>query len=99
MQYDVNSPKDYMEALEKDWRFERLEEIRQLIKQSAPQIVEGIKYKMLSYADENGDVFHLNAQKSYVALYVGDIEKIDATGTLLKGLSLGKGCIRIKKDY
>jgi hypothetical protein len=32
---------------------------------------------MLSYSDQRGIVFGLNAQKHYVSLYVGDAKKID----------------------
>lgn len=42
-------------------------------------------------------VFGLNAQKQYVSFYVGDADKIDASGLLLEGLERGKGCIRFKK--
>jgi len=40
----------------------------------------------------------LNAQKNYISLYVGDRHKIDPEMKLLKGLNLGKGCIRISKS-
>lgn len=53
---------------------------------------------MLSYSDERGIIFGLNAQKHYVSLYVGDANKIDTDGTLLKGLNVGKGCIRFSKS-
>jgi uncharacterized protein YdhG (YjbR/CyaY superfamily) len=53
---------------------------------------------MLCYRDKKGIIFHLNAQKNYVSLYVGDIHKIDPDGSLLKGIDKGKGCIRFKKN-
>lgn len=98
MQYDVKTPEEYMDKLGPDWRRKTLEQLRSLIKSRAPQLQEGINYKMLSYSDARGAVFHLNAQKSYVSLYVGDAGKIDADGTLLAGLSVGKGCIRFGKS-
>ena len=97
MQYDVNSPNEYIAALEDDWRKEKLLNLRSIIKTKAPNIVEGIEYKMLSYSDGQGTVFHLNAQKNYVSLYVGNAEKIDPEGKLLEGIDVGKGCIRFKK--
>ncbi|OJJ14959.1 hypothetical protein BKI52_41130 [marine bacterium AO1-C] len=95
MQYDVQTPTEYIEALEQDWRKEKLETIRALLLEKAPELAEGIRYKMLSYGEE--PVFCLNAQKNYVSLYVGDIEKVDPEGQLLKGLNMGKGCIRFTK--
>ena len=53
---------------------------------------------MLSYSDHKGPIFHLNAQKNYVSLYVGDAKKVDPDGSLLKGIDVGKGCLRFKKS-
>ena len=97
MQYDVKTPAEYMAALEDDWRREKVEQIRAIIKGQAPDITEGINYKMLSYGEGENIVFHLNAQKSYVSFYVGDTKKIDPTGELLEGINCGKGCLRFKK--
>ena len=97
MQYDVKTPAEYMAALENDWRREKVEQIRAIIKEKAPNITEGINYKMLSYGEGEKIVFHLNAQKSYVSFYVGDTKKIDPTGELLEGINCGKGCLRFKK--
>ncbi|MDJ0755950.1 MAG: DUF1801 domain-containing protein [Ardenticatenaceae bacterium] len=98
MQYDAKTPAEYMEMLEDDWRKEKLEKLRQLIKNSGPNLEEGINYKMLSYGDENGILFHLNAQKKYVSLYIGDAKKVDPDGRLLEGIDAGKGCLRFKKS-
>lgn len=90
---------EYLDKLENDWKKEKLLEIRQLLLNHS-QIKEGMNYGMLSYGNETEEepLFHLNAQKNYVSLYVGDIQKIDSDGSLLKGLNLGKGCIRISKS-
>jgi len=98
MQYDVNTPKEYLEALDDDWRKEKLLTVRQFILKNAPELEEGIQYKMLCYGTESLKLFHLNAQKSYVSLYVGNIEKIENAKEFLTGLDYGKGCIRIKKS-
>ena len=97
MQYDVKTPAEYMDALEKDWRLRTLQFLREIIKEKAPGLTEKINYKMLAFGDERGIPFHLNAQMNYVSLYTGDSSKVDPEGELLKGLSLGKGCIRFKK--
>ncbi|RAK12757.1 uncharacterized protein DUF1801 [Halanaerobium saccharolyticum] len=90
---------EFLDKLEDDWKKEKLLEVRQLILKH-PQLKEGMNYGMLSYGDgtEAEPLFHLNAQKNYVSLYVGDIHKIDPDSSLLKGLNLGKGCIRISKS-
>ncbi len=98
MQYNAQTPVEYLDILEEDWRKEKLLELRDIILDKAYDFKERINYKMLCYTDDKGDLFHLNAQKNYVSLYVGDSSKIDADGTLLKGLDIGKGCIRFKKS-
>ncbi|WP_237458353.1 DUF1801 domain-containing protein [Pontibacillus yanchengensis] len=69
--------------------------IRQYILGHGPELKEGIQYKMLCYGDESSTLFNLNAQKSYVSLYVGIIEKIEGAKELLDGFDFGKVCIRI----
>ena len=98
MQYDVSTPQLYLDALTDDWRKATLEQLRALIKTAAPDIQEDIAYKMLCYRDDQGTIFHLNAQKHYVSLYVGNIANIDQGDELLTGLDTGKGCIRFKKS-
>ena len=98
MQYDVTTPKEYINAIDDDWRKEKLLALREIIQTKAPEIAEGIHYKMLSYGDDNRFAFHLNAQRNYVSLYVGNIDKIDPSGELLKGVNRGKGCIRFTKS-
>jgi len=93
------SAQEFLDRLENDWKKDKLSEIRQLLLAHSV-LKEGINYGMLSYGNgtEYEPLFHLNAQKNYVSLYVGDIQKIDPDGKLLKGLNLGKGCIRISKS-
>ena len=97
MQYEATTPSEYLSQLEDDWRKDTLSELRELII-SSPSIEEGINYKMLSYQDDKGIIFQLNAQKNYVALYVGNASKVDPEGVLLKGIDHGKGCLRFKKS-
>ena len=94
----ATTPKEYLEQLEDDWRAHTLKALRQLILQQAPEFTERINYKMLCFGSEDVAAFHLNAQKNYVSLYVGNAAKIDPDGPLLAGLDVGKGCIRFKKS-
>lgn len=98
MLYEANSPEEYVAQLDADWRKETLTKLRTLIQASAPDLDERIHYKMLGYGKDENFLFHLNAQKSYVSLYVGDASKIDPDGVLLQGLNVGKGCIRFGKS-
>lgn len=52
---------------------------------------------MLCFSFGEHQLFHLNAQKNYVSFYCGDTKKVDPQGELLRGLNLGKGCIRFTK--
>lgn len=97
MQYEVQSPAEYLAQLEDDWRKDTLLQLRTVIQTLAPKLDERIHYKMLGYGIGDRFAFHLNAQKGYVSLYAGNIKTIDPDGTLLKGLSVGKGCIRFSK--
>ena len=98
MQYDAGSPAEYLAALESDWRKDKLEQLRLLILKQSSKVEESINYKMLCYKLGDIAVLHLNAQKGYVSLYAGNIEKIDPEGKLLSGLNLGKGCVRLSKS-
>ncbi|MEK5080631.1 DUF1801 domain-containing protein [Solibacillus sp. FSL W7-1436] len=97
MQYDAKDAGQYLEMLEDDWRKEKLLAIRQMILSYAPEFGESIRYKMLNFGKDEHYIFALNAQKHYVSLYVGTIEKIENAEALLTGYNYGKGCIRIKK--
>ena len=97
MQYEVKAPSEYLDKLENDWRKDRLKQVRAMIKNHGPDLDEGIQYKMLSYDLNGKSVFHLNAQRAYVSLYVGTINKVKDAQELLKAYDTGKGCIRIKE--
>lgn len=93
----ASTPQEFIEQLEDDWRRRTLLDIRKILLDQSPQLDEQMHYKMLGYRLKGDYVFHLNAQKAYVSLYVGDASKTDPEGVLLSGLSVGKGCIRFKK--
>lgn len=97
VQYDVKTPQEYLAALEEDWRKDTLLHLRQMIQTAAPEAEEGLAYKMLSYGIGTEQFIALNAQKHYVSLYVGDIEKVPDSQSLLEGFNLGKGCVRVRK--
>jgi len=98
MQYQVESPQEYLSALEEDWRKVKLIVLRNFILDKEADIEELIQYKMLAYSINGKVLCHLNAQKNYVSLYVGDITKVDPDGKLTDDLNKGKGCIRFGKS-
>jgi len=99
--YQAENPAAYLDALEDDWRKDKLMAIRDVIAEVMPDWTEGMKYKMLGYFDGPNDdaALVMNAQKGYVALYAGDLAALDPDGTLLNGLDCGKSCIRLKKRF
>ena len=88
---------EYIENPEADWRKQKLLEVRELILRNAGDIGEGIEYKMLCYGYEGKNIFHLNAQRVYVSLYVRNIGKVAGADKMLSDFDRGKGCIRVKK--
>ena len=98
MQSDAATPALYVAGLDDDWRRDTLEQLRAIIHREAPELDETMHYKMLGYSSAEDFIFHLNAQKGYVSLYVGDISKVDPEHVLLDGLDVGKGCIRFRRS-
>ena len=96
MQYDASTPKEYLSLLEDDWRKDRLSAIRQMFL-AVPGVEEGVSYKMLGYRRDGVAFGHLNAQKGFVGVYLGDLEKIDPGGALRAGMNCGKSCLRVRK--
>ena len=97
MHSDANSPAEYLASLDDDWRRATILHLREVIADIAPEWVEGMGHGMLRYTGTNSPVLHMNAQKKYVGLYVGNVAALDPDGTLLSGMDCGKSCIRLKK--
>lgn len=93
----ADTPEEYLAALEPDWRRDKLLEIRAAINTAAPDWVETISYRMLGFGPEGTALIHLNAQKGFVGLYLGDISRLDPDGVLTQGMNRGKGCLRFRK--
>jgi uncharacterized protein YdhG (YjbR/CyaY superfamily) len=97
MQYDVATPREYLDVLAPDWRRDTLMQLRQAIRRAAPDWQETVHYKMLAYGPPGAPLLHLNAQKHFVGLYVGDVATLDPDGSLLGDVAHGKGCVRFKR--
>ena len=97
MLYSADTPEAYLDQLDQDWRKEKLLQVREMILSQGTKLTETIAYKMLAYQFKGQTIFHLNAQRAYVSLYVGDLSKIKGSHELLHAFDKGKGCIRIKR--
>lgn len=96
MIHDAANPAEYLDALEADWRKERLLVIRDIFL-AVPGVAEGMKYKMLGYDVGDKGLGVLNAQKGYVSVYMDPLTALDPDGTLLAGMDYGRSCLRVKK--
>ena len=63
MQYDAETPEQYLGMLDDDWRREKLLAIRHKML-AVPGVTEGIGYKMLAYHRGDTVFAHLNASES-----------------------------------
>ncbi len=96
MQYDAETPDAYLADLEDDWRKAHLLAVRDAML-AVDGVSEGMGHGMLQYT-RGADVFaHLNAQKAYVGVYLGELEKLDPGAALRGKMSCGKTCLRLKK--
>ncbi|WP_306257433.1 DUF1801 domain-containing protein [Pararhizobium sp. IMCC21322] len=69
----------------------RLAELGAIIKQQAPQLEERIHCRMPGYGGGDTYAYHLNAQRSYVSLNVGNASKVDPNKALLRQCITGQG--------
>ena len=95
MQRDVATPAEYIAAVPEAQRA-LFDHLRALIRESAPNLREGIRWGMLSYED-TGALFALAAQKNYIGLYVMATEALKDMAAELETVDHGKGCLRFKK--
>ena len=77
MQYDAKNPEDYLDVFDGNWRREKLQMLRTVIQRKATDLTAPTNYKLLSYGDNRGLIFHRNAPKDFVSLYVGNASKVD----------------------
>ena len=95
MQRHVATPAEYIASVPEHQR-DLFDHLRLLIRASAPSLVEGVRWGMLSYED-TGALFALAAQKNYVGLYVMATDALSDMASELGKIDHGKGCLRFKK--
>ncbi len=86
---------DYLLSLS-DHNKTSLAKLRQLIRETAPQASEMMKYNM-AYYEYKGMLCAFAAQKDYLSFYVLDDEQLEKYRDELSTLKISKGCIRFQK--
>jgi uncharacterized protein YdhG (YjbR/CyaY superfamily) len=95
MQRHVATPDEYIAAIP-DGQRALFDHLRALIRASAPDLDEGIRWGMLCYED-TGALFALAAQKNYVGLYVMATDALKDMSAELDTIDHGKGCLRFRR--
>ena len=95
MKYDVETVAEYLGELAPERR-EALETLRGVVFQVAPEAAEALRYGMPAYDVGERELCLIASQKQYVSLYL-DPTILDKHRDDLKGLSLGKSCVRFRK--
>ena len=86
----------YLDALTPERRA-ALEAVRALILEAAPDVNETMRYRMPTYEYTDDDMLcALASQKQYMSLYMDPLV-VERHREELKGLSVGKSCIRFRK--
>lgn len=78
-------------------RQETLAKLRQLCLETLESYQESMDYGMPSYKKNDTIEVGFASQKNYISLYILKQDVMDTHRDLLKGASLGKGCIRYSK--
>jgi uncharacterized protein YdhG (YjbR/CyaY superfamily) len=97
MQSDAKTVDDYLREVPEE-RQAALARLRALCQQTLTGYEEGMYYGMPSYRPAGGEPeVGFASQKNYISLYILKGAVLDRYRDALKGLSLGKGCIRYSK--
>lgn len=96
MQSQAKNVEEYL----KEVPTERLAALKQLREKCLATLVgydESMTYGMPCYAKDGTVEVAFASQKNYISLYIMKNEVLNGHRTSLKGLNLGKGCIRYSK--
>jgi len=98
MQSKAKNVNNYLQEVPEERR-EALEKLRELCLKHLKGYDESMEYGMPSYRQSGGEVeVAFASQKSYISLYILKEEVMNKHRESLKGLNLGKGCIRYTKS-
>jgi len=93
MQSKAATVSDYLAAVPEERRA-TLEQLRASCLAALPGATESMAYGMPSYARDGKIEIAFASQKQYIALYLMKIGVVAANKAALKGLNVGKSCIR-----
>jgi uncharacterized protein YdhG (YjbR/CyaY superfamily) len=98
MQSTAKNVSSYLQEVPKE-RYETLEKLRRLCLEVLESYQESMDYGMPCYKKNGTAEVGFASQKNFIALYILKKDVLDAHRDLLnvKGVSLGKGCIRYSK--
>jgi len=97
MQSKAKNVDDYLEEVPEKRR-QALEQLRTLCLENLTGYEESMEYGMPSYKPAGGEVeVAFASQKSYVSFYILKQDVLDRHRESLKGINVGKGCIRYTK--
>jgi uncharacterized protein YdhG (YjbR/CyaY superfamily) len=98
MQSSAKDVPSYLQEVPKE-RHETLEKLRRLCLETLESYQESMDYGMPCYKKNDTVEVAFASQKNFIALYILKKDVLDTHRDLLnvKGVSLGKGCIRYSK--
>ena len=86
---------EYIQSIPEE-RQQVISDLRELVRQIAPQAVESMNYRMPTY-ENDGEMFcAIASQKHYMSLYT-DVTIVEQYRDEMPHLNIGKSCIRFKK--
>ena len=97
MQSKAITVNDYLKEVPSE-RLEAIKKIRKLCREELKGYKESMRYGMPSYGKNEMVEVAFNSQKNYIALYILKTEVVKKHREDLKGISVGKGCIRYTKS-
>jgi len=96
MQSQATNVDEYLKEVPTE-RLAALKQMREKCLATLDGYVESMTYGMPSYANDGTVEVAFASQKNYISFYVLKEEVFNRHRPSLKGLSLGKGCIRYSK--
>lgn len=97
MQSKAKSVDEYLKEVP-EMRRDSLEQLRELCLEILEGYEESMEYGMPSYKKSGGEVeVAFASQKNYISFYVLKEEVLNRHRADLKGLNVGKGCVRYSK--
>ena len=93
MQSKAKDVTSYLQEADPE-RLESLSKLRELCKEVLTGYEEGMDYGMPGYKKDGIIEVGFASQKNYISLYILKTDVVEQNRAALKGLSVGKGCIR-----